>query len=259
MSVAGAGSVNILQPFNGTVTNGGSAFLGKVGPGQTFYVTISSSATSATGTLLNLGWNELLAANVPSHWVVQNSSLYNTQLSIEITTAPNSANGIYAFNLTAVNVGNYSKLGAVNFQVLVNVTPDVFKLSISPTNVSTGPGQPAGILVTINNTGVSDSPFVITAHGLPAWNLTQEVIALHHTSQTYTYPIYENEPQVYHVQLNVSSSQSPLVRKVSDLTLVVKPSVLNDYKAVGQGEITFPIILEPVYAIMYLISKLLGV
>ncbi len=208
ISTAAASSVTILEPFNATVTQGGSVLLGKVGPGQTFYITISANTTNAIGASFSRGWNKLVATSVPQGWIVENSSLNGADLSVKIDPSPHAQTGTYAFNLTAINLGNYSRLGAVQFQALINITPNVFNLQITPTSISTGPGQPASIYVTINNTGVSDSPFIITMVGLPAWNVTQPVIALHHTTETFVYPVYENEPGTYKAQLNVSSGQA---------------------------------------------------
>lgn len=258
MFSASATFVNVTEPFNATLNQGGSIFLGKVGPGQTFYVTISAATTNKTGAYYSRGWNQFVASNVPTGWVVENSSRNVATLSVKITPPAFTENGTYTFNFTAINTGNYSNLGTLKFEALINVTPDVFKLQVTPTNISTGPGEPTPIIVTIDNTGVSDSPFVITVVGLPAWNATQTVIALHHTTENFTYPVYENEPGVYHAQVNVSSGSSPLVFKRSNVTLVVQASVLNDFKALGQGATAFPIIYEPVYAIMYLISQLIA-
>jgi hypothetical protein len=258
IGTAGASYVSVTEPFNATLHNGGSMMLGKVGPGQTFYITISSTTTNSTGAVFDRGWNKLVAMNVPQGWIVENSSLNEPELSVKITPGPNAANGTYMFTMTAINTGNYSGLGTLMFSAVINVTPDVFKLGVSPTDVNTGPGQPATIYVTINNTGVSDSPFVINLQGLPAWNITKSVIALHNTTEVFAYPVYENEPGIYHALLNVTTGSSPLVYKRSNITLSIQASLLNDYKAIGQGAVTFPIIYQPVYDIMYLVSKVLG-
>ena len=255
--VSAASNVNIIEPHNITVSQNSTIFLGKVGPGQTFFVTVSAATQNSTGYIFDRGWNKLIVTNAPVGWVVENSSLYGSTLSIKMTPAQNAQNGTYSFNLTALNLGNYSKLGSVEFHALINVTPDVFKLQITPTNISTGPGEPATIYVTINNTGVSDSPFVININGLPAWNSSKTVIALHGTTGNFTYPVYEDEPGVYQAKLGVNSEQSSLVSKSSDITLTIQASVFNDYAALGQGAIALPIIYEPVYAIMQIISAIL--
>lgn len=262
-SLAGAGSyqqsyVNVLEPYTYTLHNNGTVFLGKVGPGQPFYVTISSETINKTGSLYERGWNEMVINNAPQGWVWVNSSLYNSNLSVKITPPATAQNGTYTFDLAAVNIGNYSQLGALHFKAVINVTPDVFVLSVHPKNISTGPGEPASVYVTINNTGVSDSPFIVNVTGLPAFNLSTGVIALHGTTQNFTYGIYEDEPGIYHANISVVSVSSPLVKESTTVNMTIEPSVLNDYKAIGQGAITFPVIFQPMYYIMYLISKLFG-
>ena len=253
---ASAMYVNVLEPYSTTLHNGNSIFLGNVGPGQTFYVTISSATANATGAINNLGWNELTVSNLPSGWVAENSALNTPNLSVEITPSSITQNGTYNFTLNAINIGNYSKLGNVTISAQINVTPNVFKLTAYPSEIQAGPGEPAEIYISINNTGVSDSPFSIAAYGLPAWNTTEDVIALHHTSENFTYQVYEDTPGIWTVNLHVESYGSPLIYKQTNVTLVVNASLLNDYHAIGQGAIAFPIIYEPAYAIMYLISLL---
>jgi hypothetical protein len=258
MAAAGATAsyVSVINPFHATIYNNGTMYLGKVGPGQTFSVNVSSTALNSSGVAINIGWNRLVASGVPPGWVVQNSSQNVQNLSVTIKPSPDTLNGTYEFYLTAINLGNYSKLGSVRFLAIINVTPDVFKLDVSPKNISVAPGDPAYIQVTINNTGVSDNPFVISSSGIPGWNSTETVFALHNTSRVFTYPIYQNTPGRYQTVVQVESSSSPLVQKESNVNLVVKRSILNDYSAFGQGTIVYPIIDIPAYAVMYLISLL---
>ncbi len=249
--------ITILQPFNYTVNAQNSTlYLGKDGPGQTFYVTISAATANSTGPVNNLGWNKFVVSGLPNGWIAQNSSLYTPTLSVKITPAADTQNGSYGFNLTAVNVGNYSKLGALRFRAIVNVTPDVFKLNVTPVTVYEKAGTSTDINVSINNTGVSDSLFVISVNGIPAYNITQSVIALHHTTERFTYPVTVSEPGVYSVNIDVKSVASSLISKQLNVTLITKATVLSDYSAIGSGIDTFPIIYEPVYAVMYLISRL---
>ena len=260
LGTAGASYVSILEPYNATISGiNGSIYLGKVGPGQTFTVTISSATTNSSGAMLNYGWNEFNASNLPQGWIAKNSGLYRQTLSVAVTPASNARNGTYSFELTAVNIGNYSKIGSTSFAAYVNVTPDVFHLQVSPKSATSGVGSPTNIYITINNTGVSDSPFVVNVTGLPAWSVPpQTVIALHHTTGTFIYPIYQYTPGVYKADMHVSSLESPLVYKSENVTLTVRAGLLSDYNAIGMGSVTFPIIYEPAYAVMYLINLLFG-
>ncbi|MDE1870942.1 MAG: hypothetical protein KGI06_01755 [Candidatus Micrarchaeota archaeon] len=256
MALLNATYVNMTEPYVTTVNQNGSVYLGSVGPGETFYVTISAQTTNNTGGVFPIGWDELSASALPAGWIAQNSPLYTPSPSVKIAVSPQAQNGTYKFNITAINLGNYSKLGSLKFTAYVNVTPDVFKLGVTPTAITVGPGNPADIYVTINNTGVSDSPFNITVYGLPAWNKSITVIALHHTEGRFVYPVYENEPGQYRIRLYVSSIASSLVYKQSNITLTTKASIASDYDAIGRGVLAFPITYAPVYAVMYIISLL---
>jgi hypothetical protein len=252
---AGAMYVHMLEPYGATLYLGNSTFLGDVGPGQTFYITISAATTNVSGALNALGWNRLSVSDLPSGWISENSPLYTSNLSVEITPASDAKNGTYNFTLTASCNISSSNSCNLTFSAYINVTPNVFKLNAFPSKLVAGPGEPAVVEVSINNTGVSDSPFTITEYGLPAFdNITEPALALHHTSENFSYPIYEDTPGIWPVSIHVQSSQSPLVYKQTNVTLVVNSSVLNDYQALGQGAVAFPIIYEPAYAVMYLIS-----
>ncbi|MHB1830336.1 MAG: COG1470 family protein [Candidatus Micrarchaeaceae archaeon] len=256
MALSNATYLNILGPTSQILQNNQSIYLGKVGPGESFYVLASSSTTNSTGFLVNIGWDRLQVVNLPQGWYSQPSPLYETPMKIKVTVAPDAPYGIYNITLEAVNVGNYSRLGNITDRAYVNVTPDVFNLSVTPTNIQTGIGQPTNLYITINNTGISDDPFNINIFGLAAWNQSDQVVALHSTKSTYVYPVYVNEPGNYQFNLTVSSTTSPSIQRSYRISLVSEASLLNDYSAVGQGVILSPVILEPSYALMLLLSYL---
>ncbi|MDE1823651.1 MAG: hypothetical protein KGH50_04990, partial [Candidatus Micrarchaeota archaeon] len=193
---------------------------------------------------------------LPSGWSAQASPLYENPMKLKITTAPDTPNGVYTIVIRAVNVQNYSKLGNLTINAKVNVTQNVVDFTVSPTNISVGTGQPTNIRITINNTGISDDPFYISARGLPAWNVSDQVIALHSTKGTYIYPVYVNEPGTYNFNMIVSSSTSPLIHSDFAMRMVAQASLLNDYSAVGQGVVLSPVIFQPSYSLMLLLSDI---
>lgn len=254
LTVSGATYVNMLEPYNVTIHNGSTVYLGKVGPGQTFYVSINASSTTNTGNYIKLGWNKFVVKKTPPGWIVENSPLNTEFLPILIKPSPNTSVGRYELTLEAINIGNYSGLRSLTFNGYITVTPDVFVLNVSPKKIISSPGTPSKIFITINNTGVSDNPFLISMTGLPAWNSSKTVIALHRTSGKFVYTVHENIPGIYHTKLHVTSISSNLVSKDINVTVVEKRGIINDYSAIGKGSITFPIIYEPAYVVMYLIS-----
>lgn len=254
ITISGATYVNMLEPYSAIVHNGSNVNLGKVGPGQTFYVSINASSTTNTGNYIKLGWNKFVVKRTPPGWIVENSPLNTKFLPILIKPSPNTSNGKYELTLEAINIGNYSGLSSLTFNGYITVTPDVFILNVSPSKIISSPGTPSKIFVTINNTGVSDNPFSISMTGLPAWNNSKTVIALHNTSKKFVYTVYENTPGVYNTKLHVTSISSNLVSKDMNLKIVERRGIINDYSAIGKGSITFSVIYEPAYVVMYLIS-----
>jgi uncharacterized membrane protein len=255
-SVNAAPYVSIQGPTVGKIYNNSGIYLGKVGPGESFYIMASPATVNNTGFAINIGWDTLEAVNLPQGWAAQASPLYENPMKMKVTVAPNAKNGTYELVLRAVNVQNYSRIGNLTFKAYINVTPNVFGLNVTPKIFTTGIGQPVSLLVTINNTGISDDPFVISARGLPAWNVSDTVIALHSKSTSFIYPVYVNEPGVYIFNLSVSSTTSSLIHRQYVIKLIGEASVPNDYSAVGQGVLLAPIVYEPMYAVMLFLEDI---
>ena len=257
IGLASATYVSVQGPVTANLTNNGFIYLGKVGPGESFYILASATTTNASGSLVNIGWDQLEAINLPSGWSQQASPLYENPMKLKIS-APYNTTGKYNLTIRAVNVGNYSKLGNLTFTAQVLVTKDVFNISVSPTQISSGVGKPADINITVVNTGIVDEPLNISAQGLPAWNYSEDVIALHSHTTSFVYPVYVNEPGVYPFNLTITSATGNLIERAYPINFNVLVNLYSDYSAIGQGVILSPVIFEPVYAIDYLLSYLLG-
>lgn len=256
LAVTNATYLNVLGPASGVLQNGQSIYLGKVGPGESFYVEASATTTNASGYTLNLGWAKLEVVDHPSGWYSQPSLLYENPMKIKVTVPSDAKNGTYNLTLEAVDVGNYSKIANLTINAYVNVTPNVFNLAVTPTAIQSGIDQPTNLYITINNTGISDDPFSINVYGLPAWNVSEQVVALHSTQTTYVYPVYVNESGTYRFNVTVASTTSPAIKLSEPVALIAQASLLNDYRAVGQGVILSPVIFYPSYELMLFLSYL---
>ncbi len=258
ISFASQSYLDVYGPVPGLIYQNGSMYLGKVGPGESFYVMASAATVDTSGKLINIGWDTLKAVQLPAGWSAQQSPLYANPMKMKITTSPNSSDGTYRMVLQAENVGNYSKLGNLTFTAYINVSTDVFDVNVTPSSLDLGVGQPGNIYLTIRNTGASDDPFIISAYGLPNLNSTTQKIILHSTTTSSAYPISINEPGVYTLYINVTSTSSSLVHKLYAINTTVSASLLNDYTAASEGAIISPVIFQPAYAIMHLIEVLVS-
>lgn len=255
-AVANATYLQVSGPVSGFLHQNDSIQLGKVAPGESFYVLASATTTNVSGAEINIGWDTLKAINLPAGWSAQASPLYENPMKLKITVAPTAADGTYKIVLRAVNIGNYSKLGNLTVNAYINVTLDVLSTNVTPLKLVTGVGQPVNLNIFINNTGASNDPFLINAEGLPAWNSPYEVITKHGTVSKFLYPVFLNEPGVYSFNLTINSTTSPLIHNTYRAQLVVESSVLNDYSATGQGLLLSPLIYEPSYAFMLLLNDI---
>ncbi len=247
---ASASYLVVEGPVSSLVYGNGTLALGKVGPGESFYVLASATTANASGAMINIGWDTLEAVKLPPNWAAQASPAYENPMKLKVTVAPNATNGTYTMVLRAVNIGNYSRLGNLTFNASIRVTPNVFITNVTPATLVTGVGQPSNLHVVINNTGASDDPFILNAQGIPGWYQPIEVISQHSTSSTYLYPVLINEPGVYSFNFTISSSTSLLLQHTYRMTLVAESSLMNDYMATGQGVVLSPVIYEPAYAVM---------
>ena len=255
LAAVNATYLQISGPVSAALHQNDSIQLGKVGPGESFYVLASAATTNASGSEINIGWDTLKAVSLPDGWSAQASPLYENPMKLKITVAPTAATGNYTMVLQAVNIGNYSRLGNLTINARIEVTLDVLDTNVLPGKLLAGVGQPVNLNVYMNNTGASDDPFIIEATGLPVLNAPYEVIAKHGSVSRFLYPVFVNEPGVYPFNLTINSTTSPLIHKTYKEELVVQSSVLNDYSATGQGLVISPLIYEPSYAFMLLLNS----
>lgn len=82
------------------------------------------------------------------------------------------------------------------------------------------------------------------------------MVAQHSAISSFVYPVYAEEPGVYKINLTVTSATSLLITRSYPITLNVQASLFNDYYAVGQGVIISPVIVEPAYGFMLLLSDI---
>src|SRR5271163_2823929 len=85
MTLSNAIYLSVLGPTSIVLQNNQSVTLGNIGPGESFYVLASASTPNATGYMVNIGWDNLSALNLPKGWTSQPSPLYENPMKIKIT------------------------------------------------------------------------------------------------------------------------------------------------------------------------------
>ncbi len=258
IALAFAVPVQLEKPIARELNNGDIVDLGTIGPGQTVYLNINPKVSS--GGVNNIGgvYDYAIVSDLPKGWTAADSKLYQDPIQITITANPDATEGDYLSKVTVVDENNGEKLGNVTFVVKVHVTWDVLDMTVSPTNINTGPGQPARFAIMIKNKGSTSDVFEISAVGQKRWEFRKPVFVPAQSSKIIYYEIAGQEEETYRSTISVVSLASKNIAKSQNVTMNVRSDLIGDYKATNNGVLLFPVFESPLYALAGLISNLFG-
>jgi len=260
LSLATVGfSVNLLSPTIQGVKNGDVIDLGTIGPGQTVSILIDPVMT--TGGIHGSGgvYDRAEAIELPRGWTTSASKLYQNPLQVTITADSKAKEGSYNTSITVIDELGGEQLGDVTFKVKVRITYDVMDFDVTPTSITTGPGQPARFAITISNKASTSDVFELGADGLGRrWDFRKLIFVPAMTSKTMYYEVAGSEEEVYTPTISVVSKASDIIHDEKNITLVVRSDLIGDYKATNHGTLIFPIFEATAYSLAGLLSNLFG-
>ncbi len=257
--VSAATTLTVYEPVATPVADGGTIDLGVVGPGQTAYVVAESRITEGgiqgKGGLLD----QLIFTETPRGWdELKPSPLYSVPMKAIIKVPADASDGEYWFTMRAVDEGGKEGIGDVSFRAKLTVSRDVLQIDVWPNKVTTGAGQPAGYYVKIDNKGVASDVFEVSSEGIPGWRYRQVVFVPKKSSKVVRYEVAGDEEQEYTVKMKVRAPfSSELLKAEKNVNLDINTNLVSDLQATGHGLLLFPVVEQPVYSIMGLISNLL--
>ena len=249
-----------LEPVKKTLYPGETIAVGKAGPGQTVYLVIdrASDGGNCPNNFCPDGWDTVVATEIPEGWSVEPSPMQETPMKLKIKIAPDAADGEYNLTLSVVDEGNYNQLGNMTIYATVEVSRDVFDISVDPTRVETGVGQPAIYNIRISNTGAASDPFEVRVKegDIPAWRFRKTALVNYGSERTIPYEVVLNEEGERIFTIEVTSPSSPQIHKEMDVVIDSRSNIISDWKATTHGVLIFPILEGPIYAVVGLLSKL---
>ncbi|VVB66260.1 Uncharacterised protein [Candidatus Gugararchaeum adminiculabundum] len=248
-----AETVWLVEPMKKQLGNGDVVDIGPIGPGQTVFIEIEPIIKE--GENKGLTWDLLNVTKLPSGWKGEKSALYGRPtLQAKITASAEAKDGSYPVTLEAI--GGEKLGGPVSIKANVQVKKDVVNVDVQPKSRKVGAGQPAVFYITIQNTGITSDVFEVTATGKLAWDLNKKALIPAGGIKEVRYEVGSEEGGNIAVDLNVKSSSSPLISKTERVNVDVETNLISDYKATNNGLMIFPIMEQPVYSLMGLISNL---
>lgn len=252
-----------VAPVEKTLYPGDSMNVGKAGPGQTVYLMIErvTDGGNCPASGCPDGWDTVVAeeGGIPQGWDIEPSPLQETPMKVKIKIAPDAEDGEYNLTLTIVDEGNYNGLGNMTVYAIVTVSRDVFEITVTPTRVETGVGQPAVYYIKIRNTGAASDPFEIKVREgqLPVWDYKKTALVNYGSERTIPYEVVLDEEAERVFTIEVRSLSSDQIHKEMTVVVESRPDIIADWKATTHGLMIFPILEAPIYALVGLISNLL--
>jgi hypothetical protein len=253
-----ATKLTVYEPVATDVYDGDKIDLGMVGPGQTAYVIAESIVKE--GGLQGLGGriDRINFTEAPPGWVVTPSQLYGSPMKAIIKVPADAKDGEYWFTMKAIDEPPGEGLGNVTFKARLVVSRSVLTMDVWPERIVTGAGQPAGYYVKINNNGVASDVFEVSSEGMPRWDHKLVVFVPRGSSKIVRYEVAGDEEQEYQVKLKVRAPfSSELLRAEKSVSVDINTNLVSDLQATGHGLLLFPVIEQPVYSLMGLVSNLL--
>ncbi len=247
-------SIEMLSPSQTQINNGDEVFLAKIGPGQTFYVEVNPWVYE--GEEYKGHYDLMEVSEIPQGWKSTSSKLYEDPMQITITSFDNEKEGTYYVKIKVIDEDNAESIGTVEFIGKIEILHDIMDVSIEPKKISAGAGQPARFYITVVNKGGASDVFEVRTEDTPRWNFIKTIYVPEFSSKTIVYEIVENEQEKITPTIVVESQSSSLIIKKQKLELDVSTNLFNDFKAVNHGTIIFPILQEPIFAMMGLLSNL---
>ena len=249
-------AINLIEPVKTDVKNGDTIDLGEIGPGQTIAIRMDPKITE--GGKYNEGgeYDIAIPKDLPKGWDGEQSKLYEKPLHVAITAAKDAPEGIYTAKITMHDT-NEDKLEDITITVRIKITWDVLETSVSPAEITVGPGQPARYTVSITNKGTASDVFVVTSSGLKRWQYKKEVyVPAKTTRKDVIYEIVENEEETYEPTITIVSKASDIIKDEQKVRFQVNTNLINDYKATNHGVMILPIFESIIYSFMGLVSNL---
>jgi hypothetical protein len=257
-SISFAVYAEVLEPIEKNVTNGENVYLGKIGPGQTLYITVYGKAR--TGGKFGKGgtWQILRVVSVPDGWEGYNSKEMATYMQATIKPAKDAKDGRYTIAMRLEeDETKQQELGNVAFFVTVDVDKSVLSYNVIDKDLEVGVGQPARVRIKIANAGKASDVVEISSEGIAMpEDLKKKSVYVPAGKEISTYyEFISEEEKRYEPILKITPASSGLMSYEEKLNITVKSNLIGDIKATKNGILLFPSILDTFYSLIALIGK----
>jgi len=141
-------------------------------------------------------------------------------------------------------------LGSVTFYGTIGVNRAVLATTIPKTAIAIGVGQPARFDIVIENKGSANDVFEISSEGVPTWEFKKNLHVPAGGRVITFYEFVSKEEKEYAPMITIKSLSSDELKQVYAVSFISRSDVVGDIRAIKNGVLLFPIVLEPLYSLL---------
>ncbi len=233
-------SLSFIKPINSVIEPNNTYYIGTMGPGQAISVLTENKIT--TGGIYNEGglYDYADVFQLPENWTYKPSPLFSNPLQVILTSPPYVKEGRYKIGIVLVDDGFREKLENYTFYVLINITYDIFSVSLDSLHYSVGVKQPLYLNLHIKNKGdvgdiyiveaISENNYIYKEYFIPARSTKDVTLDLRYLSRGKK-----------HIVIHVWPKSSDMLTSEYLVDVDVKGSFKSDFSALTKGIIViFP-------------------
>ena len=245
-------SATVIEPVKSEVSQGSNIYVGDVGPGQPFSVSILKRVYEGGRFGKGGYFDRAVVSNLPEGWSAKDSKIFDDPLQVRIVPAEDAEEGNYTFTITLVDVDNAELLGNLSFNVTVSINKDVMAVYVDRKVFRSGPSQPFRVVVNVWNKANIGDVFVAKAN-IGGIVKEKEVFIPAKKYGTVVFEFTLKDEDVYRGTLEVRSKHSASIRAEESFTAYIEGSFFEDIGASGRGVLLLYYPFQPIYDIAYLL------
>ncbi len=251
LAISVQASIQLVAPVEGIMEANSTIDLGKVQPGETIILRISTSSGSEER------WENAIVKkdSLPENWAAKDSAEGEKTLAVEISVPENAHQELYNFSVELSNPRTRITPEKINLRVLVE--EGLVISSVNSNTLTTNVGEEASFQIILDNDSVASHKVRISSSLPESWFGAEEIELKPKEKVNIDLGV---TPHVYGAKgftFSVTSLENGKNLGDFDMQLRARPSLLGKFSVANEGLPFFTFSLLPQYLINALLSLLI--
>ncbi|MFH1587410.1 MAG: hypothetical protein ABID38_06130 [Candidatus Diapherotrites archaeon] len=252
LAISVQASIQLVAPVEGIMEANSTVDLGKVQPGETIILRISTSSGSEER------WEQAIVKkdSLPDNWIAKDSAEGEKTIAVEISVPKNARQELYNFSVELSNPRARITPEKINLRVLVE--EGLISSSVSSNTLTTDVGNEASFQIILVNDSVASHRVRISSPLPESWFSAEEIELMPKETAKIELGV---TPQVYGAKgfrFSVTSLENGKNLGDFEMQIRARPSLPGKFSAANEGLPFFTFSLLPQYLINALLSLLIS-